>query len=1659
METSTRKNQKGFIALMSAIIISMILVMLIISSGTLAFFARLNVLNGEYKRVSKGLAESCANAALLKASQQGYGYPPSGGGTVINLGAVPCTAADAQCCTISSVAPVSGSVENAYHQRPTKIVAIAQYKGAFSNMSITAMVQNPAYSPVSRPTLTVVVQVVNSYGGAASPANFPETLAATNPTQTSFNGAGGNGTVIYLDPGSFNVSQGSGPAGYQAPVYNGCSGTAVPGGTYICTITNNDVPTSARLTVIANVTNDNGGTLVPAGVALKLDGNAIVSGALISGLVPGSHAATAPAISGYTASIWSGDCASDGTINLIAGDSKTCTIVYDDNPPPTPACAETVMMLDRSYSMFGWPSYPSGYQQWIPDEKNAAKNLITLYGSVNPHPNVGVGRFGDVSSGTSAEMMPNGHLTSNYTNLPSIIDNGLPQNPISYTNLSDAISTGSNELNGSGHVPGKQKVLILVSDGEPNEPSGSVAGDTGFNSPTASAQNASGDSWGNAVGVYATGGSEATDIVSGANRERYSSLNFPAFPSGATIAGIEAQATAWSAPGSTTAQTTISASGTGNFNAWNANSGTVVNAVATNDSDTTYINPPLPAETFAMPGAAISAAATNISVTLHAVARQSSGTASIQLMAENGSSQIYNLAQALTGSYVDYSWTVPTMPNGAAWTVAEVNAWTTKFGVLNTGTGTPRVTQIYAVVNYTVQNSTNSQKAPSGTMGSPSNQWSNANNAYSSDGLYATDLTNGHNQGYTNFGFSIPSGAAITGIQVSTEAKVSGGTSSTNTGTLYPYADGNYTQWSGDWSDVDETSSYSCSSSDAIITNSSNSRSSFVVDLSSIPDGSTINSITVTPSDRADSSNGGTYKTFIRLNGVNTDAGSTIATNSTSGCTTRSGQIITPTVTVKNSGTILEIGVVKINSGGSTNNMVRVGALNATVNYTPAPSGSLAIALSSNNGGSWTSAESVSLNATESVSYPSGNSSTDKWGRPWSSTDFNNGSFALRITNNSSSGTTVSLDQVLVNVYYTTTVASATGSLLPSSLGAYNNWQVNSGSAISAVASNDSDTTYIYYNFPAQSQTFSLPGAAVPAGATNISVALHAVAKLASGSPSIKLMAENGSSQIYDSGHSLTSSYVDYNWTVPTMPNGNAWTVAEVNAWTTKFGVQNTAGGNPRVTQLYVVVGYTYTPANSVCQLGVDLSWNGGTNWSNEKTQALSASSAPYSYGSASDKWGGTHTWQAADFSNANFLARVHAINPGPGCQGTDTIHLDWLQIKIHYTAPVDPTQAALNAADSAKQPGGADGLPVDIFTIHFGDSAGRGLLAQLASGSTPNPPHQNGSSYNLSGSPVSADTGYIPPAVNAADTGGHGDGFELNPVNVYSDGSGYASNMAGASDRHRFWGYNFNLPASVSIAGIQARTDWWTDSTSGTNSMTIELSYDGGTHWVSETQGTGSTSDTNSKTVGGSTDTWGRTWSVSDFSSANFRVRVTSNCSGSSSCNTRNFYLDWLPVKVYYTSIPENGDGDNFFISPTSADMTNIFHDIGAEVCPAAVAPPPPAPPTTGTLVVITHVINDNGAAKGVGAFSFAVNGGSSTTGMDAPGFATTLSPGAYTVTETADSGYVESLGSQCSGIIAVGQIVTCVIVNDDKPTLSTVSDSLPPPSNIKINAWMENQ
>ena len=112
----TKNFNKGYIALISIIVISVLLITMgiVISFG--GFFTRFTILENEYKKISTSLAEACAETAILKLIED-WNYA-GGEDQTINLNS----------CSIVSVQDFNGS------QKLIKSKAV--YQGSHSNLEI-----------------------------------------------------------------------------------------------------------------------------------------------------------------------------------------------------------------------------------------------------------------------------------------------------------------------------------------------------------------------------------------------------------------------------------------------------------------------------------------------------------------------------------------------------------------------------------------------------------------------------------------------------------------------------------------------------------------------------------------------------------------------------------------------------------------------------------------------------------------------------------------------------------------------------------------------------------------------------------------------------------------------------------------------------------------------------------------------------------------------------------------------------------------------------------------------------------------------------------------------------------------------------------------------------------------------------------------------------------------------------------------------------------------------------------------------------------------------------------------------------------------------------------------------------------------------------------
>jgi hypothetical protein len=172
-----------------------------------------------------------------------------------------------------------------------------------------------------------------------------------------------------------------------------------------------------------------------------------------------------------------------------------------------------------------------------------------------------------------------------------------------------------------------------------------------------------------------------------------------------------------------------------------------------------------------------------------------------------------------------------------------------------------------------------------------------------------------------------------------------------------------------------------------------------------------------------------------------------------------------------------------------------------------------------------------------------------------------------------------------------------------------------------------------------------------------------------------------------------------------------------------------------------------------------------------------------------------------------------------------------------------------------------------------------------------------------FSSAPSFANAGYHPPSADYPALGGNDDGFEVSPTYAYLDDTQYAANDHGPGDRHVYYGFGVAPPGGTTIEGIRVRLDWWLNGVTADNSLSVELSWDGGTTWSVAKTDTVESASERTGILGGAGDTWGRVWTPDELNDTYFRVRVTCECSGSAECNSRDFYLDWVAVNVYYSS------------------------------------------------------------------------------------------------------------------------------------------------------------
>ncbi|HYK19534.1 MAG TPA: hypothetical protein VEV42_02295, partial [Pyrinomonadaceae bacterium] len=246
------------------------------------------------------------------------------------------------------------------------------------------------------------------------------------------------------------------------------------------------------------------------------------------------------------------------------------------------------------------------------------------------------------------------------------------------------------------------------------------------------------------------------------------------------------------------------------------------------------------------------------------------------------------------------------------------------------------------------------------------------------------------------------------------------------------------------------------------------------------------------------------------------------------------------------------------------------------------------------------------------------------------------------------------------------------------------------------------------------------------------------------------------------------------------------------------------------------------------------------------------------------------------------------------------------------------------------------------------------------------------------------------------------------------------------------------------------------TDGQSNTSDFLVPTSEGGGTYSVSESSVTGWTSDggvcDHSSTPGNITVVAGETTTCTFTNTqtpkltvikhvindnggtkvaADFTVNVTATNPSSSSFSGAESPGTTITLNSGSYSVDEGAHAG--YDKSLSADCSGTIAPGDNKTCTITNND------QAAHLIVIKHVVNDNGGTKVAGDFTTTISGVStanpSAPGAEAPGVDNTLtSVGSYSVDEGAHSGYDKTLSTDCSGTIALGETKTCTITNNDQ-------------------------
>lgn len=158
-----------------------------------------------------------------------------------------------------------------------------------------------------------------------------------------------------------------------------------------------------------------------------------------------------------------------------------------------------------------------------------------------------------------------------------------------------------------------------------------------------------------------------------------------------------------------------------------------------------------------------------------------------------------------------------------------------------------------------------------------------------------------------------------------------------------------------------------------------------------------------------------------------------------------------------------------------------------------------------------------------------------------------------------------------------------------------------------------------------------------------------------------------------------------------------------------------------------------------------------------------------------------------------------------------------------------------------------------------------------------------------------SGDSGVKVPSATPVTTGWSN--FTASRLNSSNNSKATCDATCDNNDNGQVSDFTFNIPSGAVISGIQVIAEMAEGASAGSIPTDISLSWNNGTSFTAtKSANVNGTSDAN-YTLGSSSDTWGRTWTDTEFANGTFRVKVDKLP------DSDTLSVDYIEVRVYYTT------------------------------------------------------------------------------------------------------------------------------------------------------------